>query len=111
MLEEEKKAIDFFKTQLKNTQTNYTSMYYYVNNLELVLNLIEKQEKIIKDQSYTNKKIRKTLKTVRKERNKQNKIIDKMAEDVVLLKESGWLTNINNKQDAIKYYTKLVKEE
>ena len=111
MTEEEKKAIDFFKNQLKDTQTNYTSMYYHVENLELVLNLIEKQEKIIKEQSYTNKKKRRTLKTVRKERNKQNKIIDKMAEDIVLLRESGWLTNINNKQDAIEYYTKLVEEE
>lgn len=42
---------------------------------------------------------------------KQNKIIDKMAEDIILLKECGWLTNITNKQDAIEYYIKLVEEE
>lgn len=42
---------------------------------------------------------------------KQNKIIDKMAEDIILLREAGWLTNINNKQDAIEYYTKLAEEE
>lgn len=81
--EEEKEAIKFLKNQLKDLQTYYTSMYYKVENLELVLNLIEKQQKII----------------------------DKMAEDAVLLRESGWLTNINNKQDAIEYYIKLVEEE
>lgn len=42
---------------------------------------------------------------------KQNKIIDKMAEDNILLKECGWLTNITNKQDTIEFYTKLVEEE
>lgn len=81
--EEEKKAIKYFKNRLKDVQTNYTSMYYKVDNLEILLNLIKKQ----------------------------NKIIDKMAEDIILLKECGWLTNITNKQDTIEFYTKLVEEE
>lgn len=116
MTEEEKKAIDFFKNQLKDTKTNYTSMYYHVNNLELVLNLIEKQEKIIKEQSYTNKKIRRTLKTVRKERNRQNKIIDKMAEEIYNLGQKQDMRNDNitiwiDKEHILNYFTNKVKEK
>ena len=73
MSEEEKKAIDFFKTQLKNTQTNYTSMYYHVENLELVLNLIEKQQAEIEEY--------KTLLKRQKE----------LEQEEETLKKQGWL--------------------
>lgn len=51
-----------------------------LKSLVIVLNLLEKQDKIIKQQSYTNKKIRNKLKTVRKERNKQQKEIEQEKE-------------------------------
>lgn len=79
--EKEKKAIEYWKRdiELYHYNTQLASEHY----AQIVLNLIEKQ----------------------------NKIIDKMTEDIILLKECGWLTNITNKQDTIEFYTKLVEEE
>lgn len=45
-------------------------------DVDIALNLINKQQEIIKNQSYTNKKLRKKIKTIRKERNKLQKELD-----------------------------------
>lgn len=75
MSEEEESIFKTFKEGYGLTKTEE----------RMLINLIEKQNIIIKRQSYTNKKLRKTLKTVRKERNKQNKIIYKLAKYIASL--------------------------
>ena len=57
MSEEEKKAIKYFKNRLKDVQTNYTSMYYKVDNLEILLNLIEKQQAELDKEKEKNKEL------------------------------------------------------
>lgn len=102
MNEEEKSVLKTFKEGYGLTKTEE----------RILINLIEKQNTIIKRQSYTNKKLRKTLKTVRKERNKQNKIIYKMAK--MLEKDHEWFySEFDNytKQDFIEYFTKKVEED
>lgn len=71
-------------------------------DIQDLLDIIKKKNEIIKKQSYTNKKLRKTLKTVRKERNKQNKIIYKMAEQLT--------TPVHSKKWVIDYFTNKVEE-
>lgn len=133
MSEEEKKIIEtvenFIKYYKKNEQTgnraNLDVLREECNAIEFILNKYDKQQKdiqdlldiikkkneIIKKQSYTNKKLRKTLKTVRKERNKQNKIIYKMAER--LAEDKEWFySEFDNytKQDFIEYFTNKAEE-
>lgn len=81
-------------------------------DIQDLLDIVKKKNEIIKKQSYTNKKLRKTLKTVRKERNKQNKIIYKMAK--MLEKDHEWFySEFDNytKQDFIDYFTNKVEED
>lgn len=81
-------------------------------DIQDLLDIIKKKNEIIKKQSYTNKKLRKTLKTVRKERNKQNKIIYKMAER--LAEDKEWFySEFDNytKQDFIEYFANKVEED
>ena len=113
MSEEEKFVIKTLKDSqnayIENTKIKKVELS--TDEAKVVLNLIEKQNIIIKRQSYTNKKLRKTLKTVRKERNKQNKIIYKMAK--MLEKDHEWFySEFDNytKQDFIDYFTNKVEE-
>lgn len=102
MSEEEESILKTFKEGYGLTKTEE----------RMLINLIEKQNIIIKRQSYTNKKLRKTLKTVRKERNKQNKIIYKMAK--MLEKDHEWFySEFDNytKQDFIEYFTNKAEED
>lgn len=47
MSEEEKKAIEYFKRRIENVRTLYTSIYFKVKNLKILLNLIDKKDKVI----------------------------------------------------------------
>lgn len=96
MNEEEKSVLKTFKEGYGLTKTEE----------RILINLIEKQNTIIKRQSYTNKKLRKTLKTVRKEKNKQNKIIDLMAEEIV-----NGVYKFRSKKQVINYFTNKVEED
>ena len=86
--EEEKKAIKYFKNRLKDVQTNYTSMYYKVDNLEILLNLIGKQQAEIE---------------------KQDKMINRMAGS--LLVRQVIFEEPASREDIINYFSKLVEEE
>lgn len=102
MSEEEKSILKTFKEGYGLTKTEE----------RILINLIEKQNTIIKRQSYTNKKIRKTLKTVRKERNKQNKIIYKMAEELVDWYMDNRISNRTiDVQYVIEKFTNKVEED
>ena len=117
MTEEEKKAIGQCNLLLNGEITLHiidddggTAYYGVVNkdynkDLEIVLNLIQKQDKIIKNQSYTNKKMKKKLDNYRKltklkertiqkqdtEINKLNNVIDDLCNDI----SKHWVENPN----------------
>ena len=121
--EEEKKAIDKLKGRKKigiyelirtfkreEIENFVTTRKQYI---EIILNLIEKQQAEIenlKDRDYIGD-LENQIELASDELEKKDKIIDKMAEDIILLKECGWLTNITTKQDTREFYTKLVEEE
>lgn len=67
MTEEEQKAIK--KLEIEGTENNYLEV-------KIVLDLVDKQQETLRKQSYTNKKLRNKIKTVRKERNKLQKDIE-----------------------------------
>lgn len=108
--EEEKKAIKKFEklniNHFNNETINKNDLLSYYDGI-IILNLIDKQQEIVKNQSYTNKKLRNKIKTVRKERNKlqkkldlKNKIINKMAENLS--------TDYHSKEWVIKYFEDLI---
>ena len=99
MTEEEQKAIEYFEHKVKNKLPLYEETYIngksyrrnilqletnfteeQANKTQIILNLISKQQTIIKQQSYTNKKMRNKIKTVRKERNKLKANIEKIQD-------------------------------
>jgi hypothetical protein len=82
MSEEEKEAIEEVKKQIEEAH-NLNELNVFMTDsttLKILLNLVDKLQKIIKEQSYTNKKMRKTLKTVRKERNKLQRENERLSQ-------------------------------
>lgn len=46
---EEKKAIDYFKRRISNIKKAYINIYFKVEKLQLLLNLIEKQQEQLQE--------------------------------------------------------------
>lgn len=94
MTEEEQKVIENIEKELNkkyevvplykdfsiNSPMNIVQKHYNDTDIKIILNLISKQQEIIKNQSYTNKKMRNKIKTVRKERNKLKANIEKIQD-------------------------------
>lgn len=119
MNEEEKQAIKYFynlratideSNMLFDEDINIKCGKEMIKQITTVLNLLEKKDEIIKNQSYTNKKMRKKLQGYRKllklkerQLQKKDKQIDLMAEDIAFSEE------INSYED-IKTYKKKIKQ-
>ena len=123
MSEEEKEAIENTKKKIEATQKGLEEGRYYgerfnleqdIKREQVLLNYIDKLQKIIKKQSYTNKKLRNKIKTVRKERNKlqkENKKIDKAADKMYeYISYYGWEdfeSNTGcNREEMVDYFYK-----
>lgn len=65
MTEEEQKAIE--KLEIEGTENNYLEV-------KIVLDLIDKQQETLRKQSYTNKKLRNKIKTIRSDYIHKDKI-------------------------------------
>ena len=124
MTEEEKKAIEIVKGISEDDLLNYwEGPEEYYNAIQVVLNLIQEQDRIIKNQSYTNKKMKKKLDNYRKltklkertiqkqdtEINKLNNAIDRMVKRIK--DDTEWFySDLDNKsEDEIKEY--FMKQE
>lgn len=110
---------DEFNDKLCEMNDNLGTIYTYKDIIDLeeaqkdkerklLREAINKQQEIVKNQSYTNKKLRNKIKTVRKERNKlqkkldlKNKIINKMAEKLS--------TDYHSKEWVIKHFENLIE--
>ena len=125
MTEEEQKAIEILDTfELRRKTKNYNKLDLNdVYASQIALNLISKQQEIIKNQSYTNKKMRNKIKTVRKERNKlkadieiKDKVIEKMGEYIkdydvnVYTGEDNWKDTKQIKQYFYLLCIRKIKE-
>ena len=120
MNEEEKKAIEYTKSELKDEKirNDYKQLtgLYGNEEIETILNLIEKQQKEIEFQKDINKtekeRHKKTEKSLKGQTQKQNKIINKMAEKLVEDKEWFYSEFDNyNQEQFIEYFTNLVEKE
>lgn len=84
MSEEEKKAIEKtlvetihnYEEYYKGTETILPQISEDYKNANIILNLIDTQQETLRKQSYTNKKLRNKIKTVRKERNRLQKELE-----------------------------------
>jgi cysteinyl-tRNA synthetase len=94
MTDEEKMAVEYLK--------NYKYDNEVYKSIQIVLNLIEKQDKIIKQQSYTNKKMRNKLKNYRKLLKLKDKTIANFEKELARLSEKNLdLFRQNEKQDKM----------
>lgn len=116
MSEEEKEAIEEVKKQIEEVH-NLNELNIFMTDsttLKIILNLIDRLQKIIKKQSYTNKKLRNKIKTVRKERNKLqkenekiNKAADKMYEYISYYGWEDFESNTGcNREEMVDYFYK-----
>lgn len=97
MTEQEQKAIE--KLEIEGTENNYLEV-------KIVLDLVDKQQETLRKQSYTNKKLRNKIKTVRKERNKLQKDIE--IKDKVIDELINFLLNYDIDED---YCKKIERQE
>ncbi len=56
MSDEEKKVIEYFKRRIANKKTAYTSIYFKIEKLDALINLIDKQSKEIEELKEERKK-------------------------------------------------------
>lgn len=108
--EEEKKAIKKFEklniNHFNNETINKNDLLSYYDGI-IILNLINKQQEIVKNQSYTNKKLRNKIKTVKKERNKLQKKLDLKNKmiiingEIISLNKIWNISKIENKDERI----------
>lgn len=121
MTEEEKEAIEETRLVVEHFDDENYIISYRHENLNVLLNLIDKLQQIIKKQSYTNKKLRNKIKTVRKERNKLqkenqelkeenekiNKAADKMYEYISYYGWEDFESNTGcNREEMVDYFYK-----
>lgn len=90
MNEEVKKAIEYFKRRIANKKTKYTSIYFKIEKLELLFNLIEQQQKEIEEL-----KERQDYARLEKEQLLEDGISkDKIKAKIKEIENSGLLENI-----------------
>lgn len=119
MTEEGKKAIEIVKGISEDDLLNYwEGPEEPYNAIQVVLNLIQKQDRIIKNQSYTNKKMKKKLDNYRKltklkertiqkqdtEINKLKNVIDKLVKRIKYDTEWFYSDLDNKSEEEIKEY-------
>ena len=90
MTEEEKKAIEIVKGISEDDLLNYwEGPEEPYNAIQIALKLIKKQDEIIKNQSYTNKKMKKKLDNYRKLVKLKNRKLEKQDTEINKLKQEN----------------------